>query len=250
MSYNEIPKIIMQTWKTKNVPDIWKESPESIKNVMTNWKHVLMTDEENRNFVKEHFPDFLPYYDNFPYNIQRADAIRYMWLYINGGVYMDLDIAVQKNVEDLLGNEDFYLTTSSNIESSFTNSFMVSKPKVDFWLKVIEEMKKPVPSWCISKHMIVMYSTGPGMLTNVAKKYNKKFGYIPAKQFNDCSVCNQDNCYSPDDYTKVLKGQSWCSWDTKLFNYFLCNGKKKNTYIITFILLIILIIILIKTQFF
>lgn len=247
MSINGIPKIVMQTWKTKDVPETWKESPESIKNTMPNWKHVLMTDEDNRNFVKEHFPDFLPYYDNFKYPIQRADAIRYMWLYINGGIYMDLDIAVQNNFEDILGNEDFYLITSGNVASSFTNSFMISKPKVDFWLLVIEEMKKPVPFWCLTKHLIVMYSTGPGMLTNVAKKYNKKFGFIPSKQFNDCNVCNHHICNLPENYTKVLRGQSWCSWDSKLLNYYLCNQGKIFTYIIALFLIIMLIFILIRT---
>jgi mannosyltransferase OCH1-like enzyme len=36
-----------------------------------------MTDELNRKFIIDYFPSFLPYYDAFPYPIQRADAIRY-----------------------------------------------------------------------------------------------------------------------------------------------------------------------------
>ena len=239
-----VPKIIMQTWKNKEVPDIWKESIQSIKEIMPDWKHVLMTDEENRNLVKEHFPDFLSYYDNFPYPIQRADAVRYIWLYLYGGIYMDLDIAVQKDLSPILGNEDFYLVTSGNIGTSFTNSFMISKPKVDFWLQVIEEMKKPVPSWCATKQLIVMNSTGPLMLSRVAKNYNKKFGFIPAKQFNDCNVCNHDICNSPDNYTKVLRGQSWCGWDSKFLNFCLCYGKKLMIYISVFLIVIILFFVL------
>ena len=47
-----IPKIIMQTWKNTQVPDHWKRSPESIKQHMSDWQYVLMTDDDNRKFVE------------------------------------------------------------------------------------------------------------------------------------------------------------------------------------------------------
>lgn len=225
---DQIPKLIMQTWKTKDVPEHWKESPESISKKMKSWKHILMTDEDNRNFVKKHFPEFIPYYDSFKYPIQRVDAVRYMWLYVNGGIYLDLDIAVNKNLEKLLKcNYDFYLVQSSNVYSTYTNAFMISKPKVDFWLDVIEEMKKPVPWWCVTKHLIVMNSTGPMMLTRVAKRYTKPYGVIEAKKLSGCNVCNLDNCNNDLDsnYTKVLVGSSWCSLDSKLMIFFYCKWK-------------------------
>jgi mannosyltransferase OCH1-like enzyme len=130
-----IPKIIMQTWKTQEVPEKWKISPLSIKNLMYDWKYILMDDEENRKFVENFFPDFLSFYDNFPYNIQRADAIRYMFLYMYGGVYMDLDFEVQQDLSILFKKEnscEIFLVKSGNIGSFFTNSFMASKPKCNF----------------------------------------------------------------------------------------------------------------------
>src|SRR5437762_1813333 len=113
-----IPRRIMQTWKTKNVPEHWKPSPLSIRQHMPDWEYTLMTDEDNRKFVAEHFPDFLPYYDRFPYPIQRADAIRYCWLYIHGGVYLDLDTVVQKSLEPLFEDGgDLFLVASGNLGS-------------------------------------------------------------------------------------------------------------------------------------
>jgi mannosyltransferase OCH1-like enzyme len=241
---SSIPKEIFQTWKTRDVPDKWKESQLSIIRHLPDWKYTLYTDEDNREFVKTHFPDFLSYYDNFPYNIQRADAIRYMYLYINGGVYMDLDIALQKPIHDLLGDEDFYLVPSGNISSSFTNSFMISKPRASFWLNVIEEMKKPASILAFTKHFIVMNTTGPIMLTRVAKEYNGKFGYLPVKQIIPCSICNFNYCDTSASYTKILIGQSWCNIDTEFFNFFMCNWKKVimivSLFIITYIIFLIL----------
>jgi mannosyltransferase OCH1-like enzyme len=97
-----IPKRIMQTWKTSDVPEKWKASPASIKQHMPDWQYTLMTDTMNRAFVEQHFSDFLPYYDGFKYPIQRADAIRYMWLYIHGGLYLDLDCELLESLEPLL----------------------------------------------------------------------------------------------------------------------------------------------------
>ena len=245
-SPSQIPREIFQTWKTRDVPEHWKESQLSIVRNLPEWKYTLFTDEDNREFVKTHFPDFLPYYDAFPYNIQRADAIRYMYLYINGGVYMDLDIAIQKSIDDLLGDEDFYLVPSGNVSSSFTNSFMISKPRVSFWLDVIEEMKKPVSSYSLTKHFIVMNSTGPMMLTRVVKRYGKKFGYLPVQKIMPCNVCNVENCSTEDAYTKNLLGQSWCAIDSKILNFLLCKWKKLLFIIISFLISLILFMIIRK----
>ena len=96
-----IPKIIMQTWKNTDIPDKWKSSPASIRQYMPDWEYVLMTDDMNDQFVRTYFPDFYSHYVNFPYPIQRADAIRYMWLYKHGGIYMDMDFELIKPLDDL-----------------------------------------------------------------------------------------------------------------------------------------------------
>jgi mannosyltransferase OCH1-like enzyme len=43
-------------------------------------------------FIKEKYPWFLPVFDAYPYNIQRADVIRYFALAYYGGTYLDLDL--------------------------------------------------------------------------------------------------------------------------------------------------------------
>jgi len=43
-------------------------------------------------FIKEKFPWFLHVFDAYPYNIQRADVIRYFALAYYGGTYLDLDL--------------------------------------------------------------------------------------------------------------------------------------------------------------
>jgi mannosyltransferase OCH1-like enzyme len=239
-----IPKIIMQTWKDREVPEKWKGSPKSIKEMMPDWKYILMTDEDNRNFVKKYFPDFLKYYDRFPHNIQRADAIRYMWLYINGGIYMDLDFEVKHPLDELLtGDAEVYLVSSSNVGSYITNSFMASKPRCKLWLEVIEAMKKKLPIYYLGKHIEVMNTTGPMMLTHVVKNSRTVYSMLPGTLILPCSVCNIW-CNSEGAYMKQLEGSSWISYDTKLYIFFMCKWKQVVIFVI-FILILILLVILI-----
>jgi mannosyltransferase OCH1-like enzyme len=223
---SSIPKIIFQTWKTKDIPEKWKESQLSIKEHLPDWQIVLFSDEENREFVKQHFPDFLNIYDSFPYPIQRADMIRYMFLYVNGGLYLDLDMKLKKSIESLIGNEEFYLSPSSNVSSSYTNSIMISKPKSKFWLMVLDEIKKTQmnKNYYFTKHFIVMNTTGPMLLTRTLKKWDKSFGTLPVKKILPCNVCDP-NCNENDVYIQQLEGQSWCSVDTKFYNFFICRWK-------------------------
>ena len=242
-----IPKKIMQTWKTSEVPEKWKVSPLSIKEIMWDWGHILMNDIDNRAFVEEYFPDFLPYYDAFPYNIQRADAIRYCWLYIHGGIYMDLDFEVQVDLSSLFtSNNDIYLVKSGNVGSYYTNSFMASKPRCKFWLEVIEEMKKPLPWYYMGKHVVVMNTTGPIMLSHVVKKSDVVIGNLPSKYIMPCSICNI-NCSTCDSYLRPLEGSSWIGWDTSFYNFWLCNYRIVIAFLICLLLIFLLAFLIRKT---
>lgn len=44
-----IPRIIHQTWKTKDVPSPLDQLPQTWKEYLPNWEYILWTDEMNRN---------------------------------------------------------------------------------------------------------------------------------------------------------------------------------------------------------
>lgn len=233
----QIPKIIFQTWKTSDVPTKWKTSPETIKKYLPQWNYILMTDEDNRKLVADNFPDFLSFYDAFPYNIQRADAIRYCFLYLYGGVYMDLDMELTQSIDPFLeSGSDLYFINSGNVTDCLTNSFLISKQGHPLWLKMIEHMKQPLPGWAITKHLKVMLSTGPMALDKVVKSSNYPYTILPRPLFMPCSVCNMDTCDTSNAVIKPLEGQSWNSFDTTALNFCMCNWRK--------ILLVIIVVVI------
>ncbi len=221
-----IPKLIMQTWKNTDVPDHWKASQISIKNKLSKWSYVLLTDSDNIKFVETHFPTLLNWYKNLKYPIQRADVIRYMWLYVHGGVYMDLDIELVESFEELFENQamdTWLLKAPRNLANHYTNFFMASTPKNEFWLNVLNECTKPLSAWIFLPHHVISYQTGLGALSRAAKRWNKPIAVLPDSCLIPCDYCNPDDCSKPFYYFKFLRGQSWNNLDTRLFNLVVCN---------------------------
>lgn len=240
-------KYIFQTWKTKEVPDIWKTSQQSIINMNTDFEYKLYTDEDNRNFIESYFPFFLKTYDNFEYNIQRADAIRYCVLYIYGGIYVDLDYNCNKSFNEIFDilKKPIGLVRSINKPDISTNSIMISMVKNHpLWLECIRNMMKKTPFFIRGKHLKVMTSTGPIMLNRVRKQ--KQF--IKDVQFlnivQNCNVCNINKCIIDKNFILTpIEGSSWLEADSKFYIWLFCN--KKIIIKITLLILLIIIFLLV-----
>lgn len=232
-----IPKIIHQTWKTKDIPEGWKKSKEQWISLHPGWEYMLWTDEDNRNLVIERFPDLLELYDSFPYNIQRCDFVRPLILYTYGGVYCDLDIAPTQNFEPLLDSHIKLLKA----DGRFTNMLMASCSCNIFWLKVIEAMKNPkIPWYAGTRHFYIQATTGPLLLDRVAKRSGmiNNDNLFPQDLVQPCSRCSPKPCKTDYSYVELLEGGSWNSWDSKAIDFVSCN-------LCVFILVILILIFLI-----
>ena len=222
-----IPKIIHQTWKTTTIPEQWKDSVKTCQDIHPDYKYILWTDETMDNFVKNEYKWFYETYKNYKYNIQRCDAFRYLVLYKYGGIYIDMDIVCKKKLDPLL-NYDLVLAKSANISVTYTNSFFMVKPKHLFIKYCIEQLPVYKNScFYLGKHNHIMQSTGPFFLTKMLKlwKKNKNMYVLSSSEFaGDCNVCNETKCLG-GIYFKHILGNSWHSWDSKLYNILLCNYK-------------------------
>lgn len=174
-SPNEIPRIIHQTWKNKEIPEEWKDCVQSWKAFNPEYTIKLWTDADNRQFIMEYYPEFLSVFDAYSYGIQRADAIRYFLLYHFGGLYVDLDFECLQPIEPLLHNKKFVIglepgkhATNYNETSLICNAFMASVPKHQFLKEVLTTLKTISPK--ISLHNEVLSTTGPLMINNVLKR--------------------------------------------------------------------------------
>jgi mannosyltransferase OCH1-like enzyme len=146
-----------------------------------------------------------------------------------------MDYLPVNNIDKLFYNDkanggkndnQIYLTTSTNVPL-FTNSFMASKPNCDFWIKYLKSIMKTKIKWYWSKHMEVMYTTGPNKLNSVVKENNTVIGLINPYLIHACNVCElEDDQKCTSIFLKKIKGQSWNSSDSLFLNWILCNKYK------------------------
>lgn len=220
-----IPARIMQSWKSLELPDKWKATQVSIKKYMPDWEYTLMTDEMNRAFIEQYFPDFLPYFDAFPYAIQRADATRYAWLYINGGLYLDCDFELLAPIDELFLEDDFdlFLLASSNRPDVITNGFIAAKPGNKVFLEMIEEMKKPPGLAGIERHLLVMNTTGPLAFNRVVRRLSPSFKLLPSPKVNPYTICETEY-NKPGALMRPLEGSSWVGGAAIAYQWCYCQA--------------------------
>lgn len=187
-----------------------------------------MTDQDNLEFVESYFPMCLDAYKQLPYGIQRADVIRYMWLYIRGGMYLDLDYEVLQNFEPLIEEIDAPLLVlhSGNLHWVLTNSLILAKPKQEIFLQMIySALFTKLPWYYVGKHIRVMFSTGPMMFHDIIINSEMPYAVLPRKLFMPVGTTQKDSgtSFSMDlkTYTKPLPGGTWNSIDSFVFNFIL-----------------------------
>ncbi|KAE8380607.1 nucleotide-diphospho-sugar transferase [Aspergillus bertholletiae] len=165
-----IPRIIHRTYKTEDIPSHWKETYESCRTMNPTYEQYFWTDESARQFIEAHFDWFLPTYDAYPYNIQRADAIRYFLLWHYGGVYIDMDIACRRPLDPLL---DFSAWMPKTQPYGVSNDLMASTPGHPFITKVALGLHDH-DGFYLSKYITVFFTTGPMYLSRMLTEWFRK----------------------------------------------------------------------------
>ena len=97
-----IPKIIIQTWKNKNIPSKYKPLQQGLIEKNPDYKYVFMTDEDIDAFLKSNYPEYYTTFNKLPVLIQKIDFFRYIAIYHYGGFYFDLDMQCLEPLDDAL----------------------------------------------------------------------------------------------------------------------------------------------------
>lgn len=202
-----VPRIIHQTWKTEHVPEQWKDAQQSCKDLHPEWEYRLWTDSDATDFIGREYPHLLASFRSYPYNIERADAIRYLILHYYGGIYIDLDIVCLRSLEFLRGY-DFVMPQTMPV--GFSNDFLVGRKGHPF----LEKLVTSLPRWNLrlgSKYPTVMFSTGPMFVTLQATF----FGARSSLSVLPFSLYGKYTTKAVDPLLRHLYGSSWHSSDAR-----------------------------------
>jgi len=124
-----IPKIFVQTSRQppqQYVVDMIRErSPQ--------WDYQHYTDDDIITFFSENpvaeFPNVIAKFYMLNYGEHRADLFRYYFLYVKGGVYMDTDAMIQDNIENIIGDADFFTVNSGYFPGTVFQGFLGAVPQ-------------------------------------------------------------------------------------------------------------------------
>jgi hypothetical protein len=133
---SRIPKIFMQTSKAK--PDQY--IIDKIKANAEDWDYFHYDDDEIRQFFKDYplkdFENITEKFNSINGGAHKADLFRYYFLYIKGGVFMDSDAMIEKNMNDIIKNCDFF-TVESIHEKTMFQGFIGATPKHEIIRKAL-----------------------------------------------------------------------------------------------------------------
>lgn len=101
------PKKIWQTWKTDPLEFEERDSTTARTWLQKNpnFRYEVLTDSNDMGYVEQHFgpggfnrPDIVEMYRRINATIIKADLLRYMVMYAEGGVYADIDVEALKPI--------------------------------------------------------------------------------------------------------------------------------------------------------
>ena len=118
-----IPKVIYQTWKTQNIHKKINDLHKKMLKTNPEYQHIIYTDFERINNI-----------------VARADFWRYLILFKKGGVYLDIDSIINKNLDEILEQEDEALITAEKNLNRFAQWSLIFNKNHPILEKTIENL--------------------------------------------------------------------------------------------------------------
>jgi mannosyltransferase OCH1-like enzyme len=163
------PQKIWQTWKIDPLLFGITETARAMTWMKQNphMRYEVITDGSDMTYVEQHFgptgfnrPDIVEFYRNVNLRIIKADLLRYMILYAEGGIYADIDVEALKPFHRFIperhNEQDYDLIVGVEVDmpqfrdhhilgqksQSFCQWTIISKPQHPVMLHLIEHIMK------------------------------------------------------------------------------------------------------------
>lgn len=194
----KIPRVIHQT--IENMDHLLPEYSDNRSNMALanpNWTFKLYTSKDRTEFIQNNFESRI--FDSYlsidkRYGAAQADFFRYLVVYVEGGLYLDIKSTVTKPLEEVILNDDMFVTANwpsqiDGIDTSnlgmhsdlefleYQNWFILSSPRNRILKEVIEGIVENLKNYRpvrdgVGKHG-VLRTTGPIAYSRIIHPYVK-----------------------------------------------------------------------------
>lgn len=245
-----IPKVIYYTWKDNNFTKEIESIIEHNKKICPNYKFKFYDDKMCEKFIKKKFSKkvYKAYKNINPnYGAMRADFWRYCVIYRYGGIYLDIKIKLNTNLDNVIKpNYECILDKPNYIEMYrlFYNKpaleqwILIYRPKHPYLKKIITYLSNKINNNYLPKlsrltivsktKQAILKITGPDMYSKIIISFVLKNKIIhDTIQFKSFAIYTQNNI------KYKLYGKSKLTHYSKLTEpfYLKIDEKKFNEYI-------------------
>jgi len=111
LKHLQFPRKIWQTWKVDplNFEERDLNWARSWTQKNPNYRYEVLTDQNDIQYVEHHFgpnglnrPDIIKIYKTVTAKIVKADLLRYMIMYVDGGIYTDIDVEALRPLDHFI----------------------------------------------------------------------------------------------------------------------------------------------------
>ncbi|ORY19030.1 alpha-1,6-mannosyltransferase Och1 [Clohesyomyces aquaticus] len=220
-----IPPKIWQTWKTGPLTFEQRDS-----DVAKTWpaknpdhRYEVLTDSNDEQYVEWHYgphglnrPDIVDLYRNINITIVKADLLRYLVMYAEGGVYADIDVEairpIHRFIPDHYNKEDVDMIIGIEIDEpafanhpilgpksrSFCQWTFAAKPHLPVMMRLVENIQEWIQELAREKDVLmselhldfdeIITGTGPSAFTAAVLEQMKVQNHgnpVPWDTFHD-----------------------------------------------------------------
>lgn len=199
-----IPKIVYQTWFEKTLPPSFEQIVKHNKKLNPEYEFKLFDNlEMNYFFDNIQYPMIRAAYFriNPKYGAAKADMFRYMIIYLNGGIYLDIKIKCKLPFHKWIhSNENGYVSyweekynedIFQNEYGELQNWFLIFRPKDPQLLHLLNVISYNIINAPIQdnfgKRSVLMY-TGPITYTRILLNHLNKYKLIQSSSYLSYNV--------------------------------------------------------------
>jgi hypothetical protein len=225
-----IPKRILQVWGGgRPLPLLGKAVAANIRLMNPDFEYVQFDDSAMNAFVSQYYPQYEAFFQSLELAIQRYDFFRYLAVYQLGGFYFDFDVLLAERLDQLLAEGCVfpferltwtdYLRAQHSMDWEVGNYAFGAVSGHPFLASVIkncvrartdkrwsELITKSIPR-LLREELLVIYSTGPGMVSRTLAEYSDVAN--PVRVLFPPDVCDRGYWNRFGNYGIHLGNGSW-----------------------------------------
>jgi len=153
------------------------------------YEYILFTEADCINFISCNFPEHLELYNKITRAQYKSDLIRYLYIYMNGGYYVDIDILLLVGFDELNKLMDypsaFFTLGADRYNFKYyqcANGFIGSKEKNPLFLELVQKMYLDINPGDYLKNTKIMHSSLKDMM--ITEPYKKTNGVFLLQEYS------------------------------------------------------------------